>query len=246
MIRSAVDLHLHSCLSPCGDTDMTPNNIVNMALLNELDWIAVTDHNSAGNLPAVMKVAKDTGLKVLPGIEVTTKEEMHILSYFGDLDAVMELDRILYDSLPDIKNRPDYFGEQLILDEDDEIVGHRDKLLISAVNFGINKLAEIVKELHGVIVPAHIDRPTYSIMVSLGFIPPDLPITTVEVSGKGSVEDVKKRFRFFKPVQFIQSSDAHYLEDISQRAEMPPQRFLELEDLRHDTLLHWLGSEMYP
>ena len=246
MIASAADLHIHSCLSPCGDADMTPNNIVNMALLNELDWIAVTDHNAAARLPAVFSAAEGTGLNVLPGIEVNTKEEMHILCYFRDLDSVMEMDRILYDALPDIPNRPDYFGEQLILDGEDEVIGKRDKLLISSVSFGIEKLVEIVSGLHGVVVPAHIDRHNYSIMVSLGFIPPDLPITTAEVSGNGSIDDVKRRFRFFKPLKFIQSSDAHYLEDIAVREDMPPERLLQLEDLRRDTLLHYLGEKMFP
>lgn len=232
---TAIDLHIHSVLSPCGGEDMTPNNIVNMAVIKELDYIAVTDHNTAKNLPAVMEAAKGIGLCVLPGIEVTTKEEAHILAYFDDLDKVMALDALLYEHLPDIKNRRDFFGPQWIMDAEDEIVGEVDKLLISATDFSVNDLAEKVADLGGVIVPAHIDRKTYSIVASLGFVPPELPVGTVEISKMMDFETVRKGFRFFKNYQMIHGSDAHQLEDIAER-----EYFIELEDLRKTTLLNSL------
>ncbi len=232
---TAIDLHIHSVLSPCGGEDMTPNNIVNMAVIKELDYIAVTDHNTAKNLPAVMEAAKGIGLCVLPGIEVTTKEEAHILAYFDDLDKVMALDALLYEHLPDIKNRIDFFGPQWIMDAEDEIVGEVDKLLISATDFSVNDLAEKVADLGGVIVPAHIDRKTYSIVASLGFVPPELPVGTVEISKMMEFETVRKSFRFFKNYRMIHGSDAHQLEDIAER-----EYFIELEDLRKTTLLNSL------
>lgn len=238
MSTVAIDLHMHSILSPCGDVDMTPNNIVGMAQIKGIDYIALTDHNTAKNLPALFEVAKGEGLCVLPGIEVTTKEEAHILAYFDSLEGAMELDKILYERLPDIMNKPDFFGPQYIMDAEDEIIGEVDKLLISATDIGINELAEMVAPLGGIIVPAHIDRKSYSIMVSLGFIPPDLPIKTVELSKMTEVDAALKMFRFFKEYQFIHGSDAHQLEDMAER-----QYMIDLPDLRKSSLIEFLGGK---
>ncbi|MDK2905398.1 MAG: 3,5-nucleoside bisphosphate phosphatase [Eubacteriaceae bacterium] len=240
MEKIAVDLHIHSCLSPCGDEEMTPNNIVNMAIIKELDYIAVTDHNSAKNLPAVFEVVEslDEGICFLPGIEVTTKEEAHVLAYFKTVEQALELDAILYKRLPNILNKPELFGPQLILNSEDQVVGQVDKLLISATDIGISELCGLVNEIGGIIVPAHIDRKSYSIIASLGFVPPDLAIKTLEVSRQSDIETVKKSYRFFKDYQFIHASDAHQLEDIAER-----EYFLELADLQRETLLSWLGKE---
>ncbi len=242
MKKIAVDLHIHSALSPCGEAEMTPNNIVNMAIIKELDYIAVTDHNSAKNLPAIMAVAARSGqgLGVLPGIEVTTKEEAHVLAYFDNLAAAMALDKILYQRLPPILNQKDLFGPQLILDEDDQIIGEVDKLLISATDIGIDELDTIVKNLKGVLVPAHIDRKAYSIVASLGFIPPDLSIHTCEVSKRQEIADIKKKKWFLKDYAFIQSSDAHQLEDMAER-----EYFVEIDDMQKKTLLAYLGGRSF-
>ena len=238
MDKVAIDLHVHSILSPCGEEEMTPNNIVNMALIKELDFIAVTDHNSAKNLPAVMAVAKKLGegLCVLPGIEVTTKEEAHVLAYLPTLAAAMALDQIIYDHLPEVMNEKELFGPQYIMDENDKIIGEVDKLLISATDIGVNQLWELITNLGGVMVPAHIDRNSYSLIASLGFIPLDLDIKTCEISKIETVESVLKKFRFFKEYQFIHGSDAHQLEDIAER-----EYFLELPDMQRQTLINYLG-----
>lgn len=238
MERVAIDLHIHSALSPCGEAEMTPNNIVNMALIKEIDFIAVTDHNSGKNLPAIMTVAKELGegICILPGIEVTTREEAHVLAYFPTLAGAMELDEILYAHLPNIMNEKTFFGPQYIMDETDRIIGEVDKLLISATDIGINRLYETVTAIGGIIVPAHIDRKSYSIITSLGFVPPELNIKTCEVSKSQPIEEIIKKFRFFKDYQFIHSSDAHQLEDIAER-----EYFLELEDMQRATLIHTLG-----
>ncbi|MDD3226480.1 MAG: PHP domain-containing protein, partial [Tissierellia bacterium] len=124
------DLHIHSDLSPCSSRDMTPNNIINMSLIKGLNIISVTDHNTADNLPAVMELSHKAGIKIIPGLEVTTKEEVHVLCYFKKLDKAMEFGRIIYDSLPFIKNNPEIFGEQNIYNSKDEITGTLEKLLI--------------------------------------------------------------------------------------------------------------------
>ncbi len=236
MTQIAVDLHMHSALSPCGDKEMTPNNIVGMSMLKALNVIAVTDHNSAKNVPAVAKAAKGLGLQILPGIEVTTKEECHILAYTPDIESVLALDTILYKHLPMVKNRPDYFGHQYIMDEEDEIVGEVDKLLISATDLSVEALKTIVDEMNGIIVPAHIDRKSYSIMASLGFIPMDLKIRTVEISRGMSLKKARESLPVSPEIQMIQGSDAHYLEDIAER-----EYFLDVPDLKRDTLLKYLG-----
>ncbi|SHE68063.1 PHP domain-containing protein [Alkalibacter saccharofermentans] len=213
----AVDLHIHSCLSPCGDLDMTPNNIVNMSLLKGLDAIAVADHNSGRNLPAVAKVARKSGLTLVPGIEVNTKEEIHALAYFNRVEDAMELGEHLYKKLPDIKNDEKLFGQQLELNEFDEESGKVDKLLINAVDITINRLDELVKGLGGIIVPAHIDRRSFSIVSNLGFIPDELDIKTVELSSmykKGQnplIDMIAAKYRI------LRSSDAHYLHQILER-----------------------------
>ncbi|MEG1693997.1 MAG: PHP domain-containing protein [Eubacterium sp.] len=237
MSEIAIDLHMHSVLSPCGEEEMTPNNIVNMALIKEIDYIALTDHNTAKNIPAVLEVAKGEGLCVLPGIEVTTKEEAHVLAYFETLEKVMELDEILYEHLPNIMNQKDLFGPQYVMNAEDEVIDEVDKLLISATDIGITELSKIVKTIGGIIVPAHIDRKSYSIMVSLGFVPPDLPIKTLEVSKMMDFDTAKKKFRFFKEYQLIHGSDAHQLEDMAER-----EYFIDLPDLRKRTLLEHLGE----
>lgn len=210
------DLHMHTALSPCGDPDMTPNNIVNMSLINGLDIIAVTDHNSAENVCAVMEAAKNTELCVVPGMEVATQEEFHSICLFETLSQVLELQQYVYSVLPPVKNKPEIFGVQHIMDMQDNVVGECDKLLISAAEISVYELAEFVKKIHGAMLPAHIDRQSYSIIMSLGFIPEDLPIKYVEISKATVPEILYAKNTYLQRYKYIQSSDAHYLENISE------------------------------
>ncbi len=212
------DFHIHSALSPCGDMDMTPNNIVNMAALSGLDTIALSDHNTIGNVRAAQKVGEACGVTVIPAMEVETSEEVHILTLYPDMDSAEYAAKKVYESLPDIKNRPDIFGQQAYMDWEDNIVGYEEKLLISPAMLSLNELYDIVKTAGGLFIPAHVDRHSYSILTNLGFIPDDLPVEHIEISK--STIDVEaylesrpelKRYRVFR------SSDAHYLQDIAQR-----------------------------
>lgn len=203
------DLHLHSCLSPCGDMDMTPNNLVNMAVLQELDVIALSDHNTAGNLPAVRIVAEQAGLLLIPGIEVCTNEEVHMLCLFETFEGCIAFSDRLYELLPPIENEPDIFGPQVLMNEEDEAVGTLSKLLINAANLSIDELLAFLPEYGGHAIPAHIDRNSYSIISNLGFIPPEYGFRCVEV-----------RHPPFDPqidAMIITDSDAHYLENIAGR-----------------------------
>ena len=206
------DLHIHSSLSPCGDDDMTPNNIVHMAMLKELNMIAVTDHNSARNLPAVKKVADECGIFLIPGIEVTTAEEIHLLTYFETVEETMDFGEYIYDSLPDISNRPEIFGEQKIMDETDAVTGHLDKLLLTASCHSIDALCREVRHRGGVPVPAHVNRESNSILMSLGFIPADLEFSSLEVAEAFPLQGVNPA-----AYRVLYSSDAHYIMDIAEK-----------------------------
>ena len=217
MADPAYDFHIHTCLSPCGDNDMTPNNIVNMALLKELDIIAVTDHNSVSNCEAVIKAADGTGLKVIPGMELCTAEEVHMVCLFGSLDKGKQFEEFVFDNLPDIKNRPEIFGEQIIMNEQDEKVGEFDKLLINASMITIDEAVNKVKELEGICYPAHIDKSSNSIISNLGFIPEEYGFQLVEAADLKKVTSAEEYSEIYKRYAVIHSSDAHYLWDISER-----------------------------
>lgn len=206
------DLHVHSDLSPCSSGDMTPNNIINMSLIKELDIIAVTDHNSAGNLRAVTEVGNKAGIRVIPGLEVTTREEVHVLCYFKDLENAEEFGKVIYESLPPIKNNPEIFGEQNIYNSNDDIIGTIDKLLINASNYTIEDINFMVEEYRGVMVPAHINKMTNGILGVLGFMPPDLKIDFVEIYSKLPIDD-----KITKKYKILVNSDAHQLIDISEK-----------------------------
>ncbi|GKX30463.1 histidinol-phosphatase [Vallitalea longa] len=202
------DFHIHTALSPCGDDSMTPNNIVNMALINELDAIAITDHNTAENLEAVMKVARGKDIIVIPGIEIETKEEIHVIGLFPNLQSVYNVQNIIYSKLPYIKNKPNVVGNQYVLNENDDIMKELDRFLLISTLLSLNEVIKLIKDNNGIAVPAHIDRPSYSILSNLGFIPDDLNTSILEISRFSNLDVYKKQY---KDYQIIQSSDAHEL-----------------------------------
>ena len=232
-MRYFYDLHLHSALSPCGDEDMTPNNIVNMALLKGLDIIALSDHNSAGNLRAVAKAA-GSRLLVIPAIEVESAEEVHIVCYFPSVDRAEQFSEELKAQLPPIENRPDIFGRQLYLNEKDEVTGEEHQLLVCASGLSIEQVFSLTANYGGASVPAHIDRSSSSILSNLGFIPPDLPVSALEITAKGRAE-LEQKYASFR---ILTNSDAHYLEDIAE-----PEFSLDLEEKSIDCFLHYLWGK---
>jgi hypothetical protein len=220
----ALDLHIHSALSPCGDNSMTPNNIVNMASLKGLDAIAVTDHNSSENVEAVIKLGLKKGIVVIPGMEVQSREEVHLLCYFAYLERLLDFQQRIYQNL-DGENRPDFFGRQLIMDESDRLTGHNSRLLIGSVRLSVEQIVTLVNERGGRVVPAHVDKKTNSIISNLGFIPPDLDIKSVEVSRNKDVRQLLIQHSLLTKYRIIHSSDAHRLEDILER-----EFFMEVPD----------------
>lgn len=205
------DLHIHSALSPCGDNDMTPNNIVNMAIIKGLDMISVTDHNSCGNVRAVIEAAGDRIL-VIPGMEVETCEEIHVVCYFPTVDKAEKMWDYVKQHMQTIENREEIYGEQLYMDSEDNIIGKEEILLVTATTLDVYAVVAAAKSFGGVALPAHIDRQSYSVISNLGFLPPDLDVSAVEITPKNR----SKMENEYKKYKILSNSDAHYLEDISE------------------------------
>lgn len=208
------DFHTHSCLSPCGDNDMTPYNLVNMAKLLGLDIIALTDHNSCENCASAIKVGKEIGITVIPGMELCTSEEVHIVCLFDDIENAMRFSAFVISTMPPVKNRPDIFGEQLIMNERDNILGKQEKLLTLASSISISGVCETVHSYGGVCYPAHIDRSSYSVLSNLGMITEDMKFSCVEMTAEADREALIKAHPILSGVQVFVDSDAHYLENI--------------------------------
>ena len=210
------DLHIHSCLSPCGDKDMTPANIAGMAAVKGLDVIALTDHNSCRNCPAAMRHAENLGITLIPGMELTTSEEVHVVCLFPTLEAAMDFDQYVYLHLLPVKNRPDIFGEQLILDEKDQITGTLEKLLINATDIPFYRTEALVAGFRGLCFPAHLDRSSTSLLSNLGFIPPESTFRCAEIRDLTKLHQLRRDHPYLESCRILSNSDAHYLWDIRE------------------------------
>ena len=216
MNRFYYDLHIHSCLSPCGDDDNTPNNIAGMASLCELDIVALTDHNSAKNCPAFFAAAEKYGIIPIAGMELTTSEDIHVVCLFEKLSDALLFDEHLEKRRLLIKNKPEFFGEQLILDEEDNVIGKEENLLTNASFISIEEIFSVVKGFGGFAYPAHIDRDSYSITAVLGSIPTDTEFTFFELHDAERKEEFSKKYGIDKE-KIIISSDAHNLTSLKDK-----------------------------
>lgn len=226
------DLHIHSCLSPCGDMDMTPNNIVGMSKLLGLDIIALTDHNSTLNCEAVVKLGEENGLCVLSGMELTTCEEIHAVCLFDSVLKADDFCRYVEKHQIKIKNRPDIYGRQVVMNTADEETMEVENLLILATDISIMGLKETVNSFGGVCYPAHINRDSMSILSSLGEIPPECGFSVAEVSSSGDIEKLKAMHPILNKMRIVRNSDAHYLENMKEA-----QNYLELDSLSPTSVL---------
>ncbi len=220
MTAYACDLHIHSCLSPCGDNDMTPNNLVNMAALSGCEVIALTDHNTCRNTPAAVKAGEGIGLLVVPGMELCTAEESHVVCLFETVEGAMAFDSHIYKNMPHIKNRAEIFGEQRLLDENDELLGLEDNLLLVSSFIGVNEVFALAAEYGGVAFPAHVDRDSYSVLASLGSIPPEAGFTAAEVTRDCDLDRLRDQAPELRDLLILRDSDSHYLETLAD----PPGR----------------------
>lgn len=205
------DFHIHSCLSPCADNDMTPNNIAGVLKLAGIKVAALTDHNTLKNCPAFFEAAKRYGIIPIAGTEVTTSEDIHVVCLFKELEEAMDFDSELYTHRTLIKNRTDVFGEQLILDENDEIVGSELHFLTNATDLSVDDLPKLVKSYGGICYPAHIDRESNGIIAILGTFPEDIDYACVEFHNPDNRESYKKSYPALDGKKTLYGSDAHFL-----------------------------------
>jgi len=206
-----MDLHVHTCLSPCAEPEMVPTAIIKRAKHQNLDTIAICDHNCAENVPAVRKAGQKQGINVIGGMEICSSEEAHILTFFDDDDALFEMQNIVHENLPGV-NDENYFGRQLIVDENDKVVSSCKKLLIDSTSLGVDKIVQFAHKLGGLAVASHIDRAVFGIIAQLGFIPENLPLDALEISSACGSADLEKYRNYNLPL--ITSSDSHVLADI--------------------------------
>ena len=216
MKRFYYDLHIHSCLSPCGDDDNTPNNVAGMASINELDVIALTDHNTAKNCPAFFEACDRLGIVAIAGMELTTAEDIHVVCLFEKLSDALAFSEYVDSKRLKIKNRPEFFGEQKILDGMDNQIGEEPYLLSNATHISIEDAKEEVARFGGLCYPAHIDRDSNGIIAVLGTIPNPKEFSCYELHNGALRKEFSQRYGIAEE-KFIVSSDAHYLTDLSER-----------------------------
>jgi PHP family Zn ribbon phosphoesterase len=207
------DLHIHTCLSPCTELDMSPKRILTAAKKKEIDIIGICDHNSSENSLAVMKAAKSMNISVFPGMEVTSQEEVHVLALFDKIENALKLQEHVYENLPG-ENDENAFGMQVIVNEKEEVLGSSDKLLIGATTIPLEKILQTIHSFDGIAIASHIDRESFSVIAQLGFIPDNLELDALEISPAITREEAKKRYSDNYPITC--SSDAHYPDDIGK------------------------------
>jgi PHP family Zn ribbon phosphoesterase len=218
------DLHIHTCLSPCAELEMLPDLIVRRASDLGLQIIAVTDHNTVENAAAVVRAARGRGITVWPGMEVQSREEVHLLALFDKLEQAMAWQEQVYAHLPALKNDESLFGEQLLLDAEGNPIGYMDRLLITSCSMSVEQVVERVQQIGGVCVPAHVDRPANSIISNLGFIPPDLNVQGVEISANSGPVEARQRFPQLRQYSLLGGGDAHRLKEVMRRTSIKMQQ----------------------
>lgn len=211
------DIHVHTVLSPCGDLDMSPVRIIKEAKNKKLNIIGVTDHNSTLHAKSMVELGKKVGITVFPGVEITTREEIHCLAFFENIETTNLFQQYIEAHTVEIKNKPERFGHQLVVNEKEEIIDTIDHLLIMGLDTTINEVEKEVHQLNGVFIPAHVDRPSTSIYSQIGFIPDDLEIDAIEYSANSTKESLLMKRKELASYCLITNSDAHFLNQLSNR-----------------------------
>jgi PHP family Zn ribbon phosphoesterase len=212
--RYKAELHLHTVLSPCASVEMIPPLIIQTAQEKKIDLIAVTDHNSTGNIKAVMQAAQGSHIAVLPGMELQTREEIHSLCLFDTFEQAEEFQEIVSRSLPDIQNHPGTFGEQFIVDSSGDFIRHEERMLLTSTSLSLKTAWEIVNRLGGLLIPAHVNRTVFGLLPVLGFVPQDIALEALEISRQITPSQARQKYPQLNKYPLIQNGDAHQLEDI--------------------------------
>jgi predicted metal-dependent phosphoesterase TrpH len=216
MPNSSLDLHIHSALSPCAAEEMRPPAVLLMAERQGLDVVGIVDHSTGRNGWAFLEAAPAFAVRVLVGLEIETSEGVHLLALFGDRAALEDFDALIAQHLPGGRNRPEVLGPQLLLDEWGEVIGEDDRLLISAVDLGLERLADMIAAHEGVSIAAHVDRAANGLLPTLGFVPPKLRVDLMEVSWRTTRSLARQRWPELGDWPLVCSSDAHVLEEIGK------------------------------
>jgi 3',5'-nucleoside bisphosphate phosphatase len=207
------DLHVHTVLSPCAGVEMIPPLIVQEALDRGIQMIAITDHNATANIGAVQKAAAGSDLVVFPGVELQTREEVHALCLFDQLEQAEKFQLWIDEHLPATLNNPDFFGEQFVVDETGDFIRREDRLLINSITAGLRQAWEQVTRLDGLLIPAHINRQAFGLIPVLGLVPDDFPVDALEISRHISPAEAIKRYPQIRGCPLIQNGDVHFLDD---------------------------------
>lgn len=232
-MKLAYDLHMHSCLSPCGSEDNTPADLAAMCALAGLQIVALTDHNTTGNCAAFCAAAARHGLLALPGMELTTREDVHVVCLFPGLDKAAAFGAYVRDRLPPIVNDPERFGPQVLMDDGDGILGEETAFLAGAADIGIYDAAQLAADFGGTAFPAHIDRPAFSLLGTLGLWDPDMGFHLAEVTALCPPELLRRPD--LEGVRCIVNSDAHYLHQIPDA-----HQYMDLPAKTPEAVLDWL------
>jgi hypothetical protein len=211
------DLHLHTVLSPCAEVEMIPPLIIRRAQELGLEIIAVTDHNAAHNAAAMVEAAAGSGLTVLPGMEVQSREEVHLVCLFDTVDQALAWQERVLAILPVRENDEDFFGAQFVVDATGGYLYTEKRLLSVATAFSVEEVVAGVRALAGIVLPAHVDRPSFSLIANLGFVPPGLPIAGLELSRGADPSEVTRRLPQTAGYGLVVSGDAHRLEEMTAR-----------------------------
>lgn len=208
------DLHIHSVLSPCGGLEMSPRELIARVKSCGINWMAITDHNTLANCPAYAAVAEREGVNFTWGVEMQTSEEIHILVYFDSTQGAQTFGKELYGSLLPLANDPDFFGDQVIIDENEDILGMEPKALMNSSTWDLNIAVNKAREYGGYCVPAHVDAGVNSIIGQLGFLPEEPKFDLLGITAKADPETIIRKHGDLAGKSFLRASDAHYLADV--------------------------------
>ncbi|MCL0095001.1 PHP domain-containing protein [Dehalococcoidia bacterium] len=210
-------MHIHTVLSPCAEVEMIPPLIIRRAQELGLGVIGIMDHNSAENVAAVIEAAEGSGVAVLPGIEVQTREEVHLVTLFDTAQQALTWQTEVFDHLPDLKNDEDHFGAQFVVDATGEYVRRNERFLLTSTDMSLEMVVARVQVLGGLVLPAHVDRPAFSLIANLGFVPPDLDVPAVEIFRSSQEAEVRQRFPQIMGFALVCNGDAHRLNEMMAR-----------------------------
>lgn len=223
-MRYYYDLHIHSCLSPCADNESTPDSIAGMGELNGLDIMALTDHNSCKNCPAFFKACERHSIVAVAGMELTTAEDIHVVCLLPSLESALAFDREVEKRRIPYKNRADIFGDQLIVNDMDEVIGREENLLINATTLSLDEVPALCEQFGGICYPAHIDKQSNSVIAVLGMFPETPKFAFAEIHNRELRDELSAAIGIPQN-RLILSSDAHYLWDIKEKSD-----YIEFEE----------------